>query len=174
MGGKIMDKLLKVLDEEVARQIRKEMKDPVSSLSGQIRTMRNSLTDLFRRIHSLELELVKYKRTGHKAGLPLERGSDSDSGTGKTHLTPILIKKLRMRLGLSQIQFALLTGVSQPAVAAWELGRTAPRGASRQALLNLRTMTPHMALESLEKIEAGSSLRKKRGPKKKVVAVPVP
>jgi DNA-binding transcriptional regulator YiaG len=170
-----MDKFLKVLDEEVARQIRKEMKNPVSSLSGQIRSMRNSLTDMFRRIHSLETELAKYKRTGHKAASAVEREIDTDSGTGgRPHLTPILIKKLRSRLGLSQIQFALLTGVSQPAVAAWELGRTAPRGASRQALVNLRTMTPRMALESLEKIEAGSSQRKKRGPKKKVVSVSLP
>ncbi len=169
-----MDKLLKVLDEEVARQIRKEMKDPVSSLSGQIRSMRNSLSDLFRRIHSLESELAKYKKTGHKTISVVERESDTDTGMGKSHLTPILIKKLRTRLGLSQIQFALLTGVSQPAVAAWELGRTAPRGASRQALVNLRTMTPRMALESLEKIEVGSSLRKKRGPKKKAVSVSCP
>jgi DNA-binding transcriptional regulator YiaG len=169
-----MDKLLKVLDEEVARQIRKEMKDPVSSLSGQIRSMRNSLTDLFRRIHSLEMELAKYKKTGHKTASASERDTDADAGLDKAQLTPTLIKKLRMRLGLSQIQFALLTGVSQPAVAAWELGRTAPRGAARQALVDLRTMTPRMVLENLEKIEAGSSLRKKRGPKKKSVPVPLP
>jgi DNA-binding transcriptional regulator YiaG len=53
-------------------------------------------------------------------------------------LSPLLIKKLRTRLGVSQEQLARLVGVSGPAVAFWEQGRSRPQGPNRSALVALR------------------------------------
>ncbi len=36
------------------------------------------------------------------------------------------IKELRLQKGLSQMELALVTGISQSAIAKWELGKTEP------------------------------------------------
>lgn len=52
-------------------------------------------------------------------------------------MKPIDIKKLRLRLGLTQVEFAKLMGVNQATVSKWEVHGTASRLA-RKALERLK------------------------------------
>lgn len=56
-------------------------------------------------------------------------------------MTPIAIRALRRRLGLSQEGFARRLGVSFATVNRWENGRTAPWGIARHALRRLDSTT---------------------------------
>ena len=59
------------------------------------------------------------------------------------HFTAERIRKMRERLGLSQRGFAQKLGVTQPAVAQWELGQRTPSGpAVLEALLALEKSLP--------------------------------
>ncbi len=44
------------------------------------------------------------------------------------------VKRVRLNLGMTQILFAALMGVSQKTVEAWECGRNSPDGAARRIL----------------------------------------
>jgi DNA-binding transcriptional regulator YiaG len=56
----------------------------------------------------------------------------------RARLKPEAIKRLRARLGLTQVQLAALLGVTGPAVAQWEMATSEPRGSNRAALAALR------------------------------------
>jgi DNA-binding transcriptional regulator YiaG len=64
----------------------------------------------------------------------------SEEKARRARLTPEGIKRLRARLGLTQVQLATLLGVTGPAVAQWETGTSEPRGSNRAALVALRKL----------------------------------
>jgi len=55
-------------------------------------------------------------------------------------LSPLLIKKLRVRLGITQGELATIVGVSTSAVGSWEYGNAKPEGHNREALVALRKL----------------------------------
>jgi DNA-binding transcriptional regulator YiaG len=55
-------------------------------------------------------------------------------------LSPLLIKKLRARLAITQGELATLVGVSMSAVGSWEYGKAKPEGHNREALVALRKL----------------------------------
>ncbi len=55
-------------------------------------------------------------------------------------LSPLLVKKLRKRLGITQGELATLVGVSGSAVGFWEYGKAKPEGHNREALVALRKL----------------------------------
>jgi len=79
-------------------------------------------------------------------------------------LSPLLIKKLRARLGISQGQLARLVGVSGPAVAFWEQGKSRPEGQNRAALVALRGVGRREVKRMLAE-KAGSETEKKAKPR---------
>ena len=58
----------------------------------------------------------------------------------EARLSPLLIKKLRNRLGITQGELATLVGVSSSAVGSWEYGKAKPEGHNREALVALRKL----------------------------------
>jgi DNA-binding transcriptional regulator YiaG len=58
----------------------------------------------------------------------------------RSRITPETIKKLRAKLGITQMQLAGLVGVTGPAIAQWEGGTSEPRGANRAAVVGLRKL----------------------------------
>jgi len=61
---------------------------------------------------------------------------------------PIKVKKLRMKLGLTQADFASMLCVSVATIRNWEQGRTYPEGAAI-ALLRVAEVHPHAVLNAL-------------------------
>ncbi|MEI6916272.1 MAG: NadS family protein [Armatimonadota bacterium] len=59
-------------------------------------------------------------------------------------------KTVREKLGLSQIQFAALIGISPRTLQNWEQGHRRPEGTAR-ALLRVAESHPHAVLEALHR-----------------------
>lgn len=61
---------------------------------------------------------------------------------------PAAVRKIRVRLGLSQSEFALLIGVSRSTLQNWEQGRRQPEGPAR-ALLRIAETHPDAVRDAL-------------------------
>jgi DNA-binding transcriptional regulator YiaG len=84
-----------------------------------------------------------------------------------SRLSPRLIRKLRLRLGLSQAALARLVGVSTGAVAQWERGGAAPAGQNRRALLGLRRLGRRDVKRLLASQAGTGPARKARRPRRR-------
>ncbi len=62
---------------------------------------------------------------------------------------PIDVKRIRVKLHLSQSQFALMIGVSKSTLQNWEQGRREPEGPAK-ALLKVVEKNPKAVLEALQ------------------------
>jgi len=84
-------------------------------------------------------------------------------------LSPLLIKKLRARLGITQGELATLVGVSNSAVGTWEYGKAKPEGRNREALVALRKLGKREVRDILaakaEEVRPGTEGRGRRGRK---------
>ncbi|MBM4031401.1 MAG: helix-turn-helix domain-containing protein [Planctomycetes bacterium] len=130
-----MHKLEQVLRSEIIRLARKEVNAAFIPLSQGVRTLRRQVSSLRKTVATLDK-----LRAGLEAKKRAERTKlTAPEEQAKTaRLSPLLIKKLRTRLGLSQGQLACLVGVSRQAMAFWELGKSRPQGQNRAALVALR------------------------------------
>jgi putative transcriptional regulator len=64
------------------------------------------------------------------------------------HFSPADIKQIRIRLKKSQVEFALMIGVSLATLQNWEQGRRFPEGPAR-ALLKVAAEKPEAVIEAL-------------------------
>jgi len=130
-----MGKIEQVVKSEVVRLVRKEMRATCVPLAREVRELKRAVATLQKAVAPLEKlgAQILAERTQKKAKLEAPREKVKTA-----RLSPGLIKKLRTRLGLTQAELAMLVGVSGPAVAFWERGRSRPTGHSREALVALR------------------------------------
>ena len=124
------------LREEIARLARKEIRAVVGPLKKEVIRLKKRVVELSSKLNASEKQtglLVKERRRK-------KLGSDvSDDQADAARMSGGLIKKLRTKLGVSQADFAAIVGVSSPAVAAWEQGRSNPAGDNLKAVIALRS-----------------------------------
>ncbi len=128
-----MPNIQQLMNEEIRRLARKELKAGLDELKTQLATVRKAIVEQNRRIKVLEkLVQVPAKPT---------RPAPAESEPGKTfRITPERIKKLREKLSLSQAQFAALLGVNLHSVNHWENGKTSPRESQKRRIAEVRDM----------------------------------
>jgi DNA-binding transcriptional regulator YiaG len=114
--------------------VRRECRASHASLAAEVRRIKQQLS-------RLEAEVGTLRGRWEKPAPPRAEGRlarASEEAARRARLTPEAIKRLRARLGLTQVQLAALLGVTGPAVAQWEMGTSEPRGSNRAALVALR------------------------------------
>jgi len=118
----------------IVRAIRRECRTRCAPLLAEVRQIKQQLARLEAEVASLR------RRRGEQvqAGAEPHLKAVSEDEARRARLTPEGIKRLRARLGLTQVQLAALLGVTGPAVAQWEMGTSEPRGSNRAALVALR------------------------------------
>jgi DNA-binding transcriptional regulator YiaG len=84
----------------------------------------------------------------------------SEEEARAARLSPGLIRKLRLRLALSQASVARLVRVSPAAVVQWEQGRATPTGKNRAALVGLRRLGRRQAKRLLASVVPTREARK--------------
>jgi len=142
--------VIKELQAEIARVARKEIRKELDPIKRVNASQRKYIADLRRELTDLQKEVKRLQKELGKAA-PVETEEESDQRfwiTGKGVLS------LRKRLGLTQVEFAQLAGITQQTVVRWEKteGKIALRGEAVQAQLQaIRSMGKKDAAEALGK-----------------------
>ena len=159
-----MARLEQVLKSEIIRLARKQIRAVCGPLAREVRQLKRRVSQMSKTVAALDKLRAELEAKRAAEGVKLEAPEEKVKAA---RLSPLLIKKLRARLGLSQGQLACLVGISGPAVPHWELGRSKPQGPNRAALVALRGLGRREVKRMLgEKAEAGKpASREKAKPK---------
>lgn len=108
---------LSVLKAEISRLARKEAKRVVAPVQKASATYRGLIAGLRKQVTSLQKELAVLKRAVPSPERALATKTEPE---GRFWITGKGIRTLRKRLGLTQVQFGKLAGVSGQSVVNWE------------------------------------------------------
>ncbi len=129
-----MPNFQQILNEEIRRLARKEVKSEQAELKKQLIQMRKTIIELNRRVKALEKAVpMPLEQVKQKAEVAAEK-------TKPVRITANRIKNLREKLGLSQGKFALLLGVSSHSIQIWEAGKVVPREPQKLKIAAIRDM----------------------------------
>lgn len=108
---------LSVLKAEISRLARKEAKSVVAPVQKASATYRGLIAGLRKQVAGLQKELAVLKRAVPSPERALATKTEPE---GRFWITGKGIRTLRKRLGLTQVQFGKLAGVSGQSVVNWE------------------------------------------------------
>lgn len=128
-----MPDIKQVLNDEIRRLARKELKSVLPLFAKQISEQRKQISELKKQIVALE------KRLPEKKAVPVAIAVEPED-IKKLRLNAAGIVKIRTKLGISQGKFAELLGVSGHTVSLWEIGKISPRANAKAAICALRTI----------------------------------
>jgi DNA-binding transcriptional regulator YiaG len=141
--------VIKELQSEIARVARREIKKELDPIRRVNASQRKYIADLRRELSDLQKEIKRLEKEREKADQAPQGDADQ-----RFRITGRGVLSLRKRLGLTQVDFARLAGITQQTVVRWEKteGRIALRGDAVQARLQeLRNFGKKDAAEALEK-----------------------
>jgi len=156
-----MPKIEQVLKTEIIRLAKKQIRAACGPLARDVRELKRRVSQLSKTVVALDKMRAELEAKRAAEGTKLEALEEKVKAA---RLSPLLIKKLRKRLGISQAQLASLVGVSSPAVAFWEQGRSRPQGQNRAALVALRGVGRREVKRMLGEKAKAEPGRKKAGP----------
>jgi len=132
-----MGKMEQTFKYEITRLAKKQLRVTCLPLARDVRRLKRTVSALCRTVTvlaKLGAEL-RAQRTAERAKLA---AAPEEMKTAR--ISPLLIKKLRKRLGISQSELATLIGVSTNAVGFWEQSKSRPTDRNRGALVALRKL----------------------------------
>jgi DNA-binding transcriptional regulator YiaG len=144
-------KIEMAIKDAIARGARKHVRSAATPLRRDVRRLRQAVREL--RTQVTALREVAARWTASNAARGFQPGVSEEEAQA-ARLSPGLIRKLRMRLALSQAAVARLVGVSPGAVVQWEQGRATPAGRNRAALVGLRRLGRRQAKRVLASMPA--------------------
>ena len=117
---------------------------PIAALRGDVADLKRQVAELKRLLRALQKD-VQHKSVAAPA---------PEAETGKpTRIRPTgpMVRKLRQRLGLTQVEMAKLMGVSGLTISKWETagGRIKLRSRTREALATVKVMGKREAVKAL-------------------------
>ncbi|MDP6525386.1 MAG: hypothetical protein QGI24_08945 [Kiritimatiellia bacterium] len=134
-----MANVAKVLQDEMRRMARKEIRIEMKRVHAENVSMRKA-------IRGLKAQLTELEQGMKVSGSPVIRGLSEirslGSGPVSGRFSSESIRRLRKRLAISQRELALLVGVSSQAVYLWECkgGKLRLRNDTRRALAKIKEM----------------------------------
>jgi len=165
-----MAKLQQILNDEIRKQSRKEIAGMVKSLKTQMAEVRKIIKEYAQRIKELEKA-----QNITRPVIPALRIDKNDMKP--VRMSSARIRKWRMKVGLTQAQYAALLGVNTLSVNHWETGKTRPRMEQKQKISRLRDMGKRELAKILadkniviKKQSAEKAAAKKAAPAKKPAA----
>jgi len=132
-----MGKIESVIRSEVVRLARKEIRATCQPVASTVRALKRQVSQLSKAVRALKKlgDSLSQQRAAEKPKLEA-----SPEELKSARFSPQLIKKLRLRLGLTQAELARLIGVSSPSIAFWERGRNRPTDSNKLALVAIRKL----------------------------------
>ena len=130
-----MPDLKNLLNDEIRRLARKEIRIVLEPLMTQIANQKKTISDLKKQI--VDLEKLMRKANPEKIAEIEEAAENEDT---KIRLNAAGIIRIRKKHKLTQSELAKLLGVATHTVSIWELGKSAPRAAMKQKICDLRSV----------------------------------
>ena len=166
-----MGKVENSIKSEILRLAKKQVRGAFLPLKREVWKMRLRLSNLSKNFAFLDRMTREQMRQQESKKLKLEASAEE---VKVSRITPGRISHLRRRLGLSQRELALLTGVTVGAVGLWEKGKFRPNVNKKAVLVALRRLSKRDVRKILaEKMEETEKIRPRkkrvRNLRKKVV-----
>lgn len=137
-----------VLNDEISRIARKEIKAEVTPLAKRTLELRKKVSSQAKQIADLEAKLAKLeKELGIEEVIPVTL---SEEDVNKTRVTPQYIANVRSKYELSRNDMALLLDVNANSIYLWETGRAIPRNDAKAKIIQLREMGKRKVKELLD------------------------
>jgi len=147
-----------VFKDEVARQVRRQLRGETESLKKASNRYRSDIAALKRRIDALEKQVSHLEKSA-KANAPPAATVDPDTKLrfkpqAKLRFKAQGIRAQRTRLDLSAPEMGALIGVSAQTIYNWETGKTRPRPEQMPAIAAVRKMGKREAKARLDQPQA--------------------
>ena len=130
-----MPNMQQLLNDEIRRLARKEVKLAIQPLQENIAALRRQISDL-KKLYNEANRKAEYiqKKAAEVSGVEITAEEP------KLRLNAAGIVRIRTKLKLTQSEFARLLDVSMHTVSAWEKGKCAPRANVKSRICALRTI----------------------------------
>lgn len=133
-----------VLTAAISKGAMRATRKPIAALRSDVADLKRQVADLKRLVRALQ------KGAGRgdvKAPAP---GAE-EAKPSRIRPTGLMVRKLRQRLGLTQVDLAKLVGVSGLTISKWEAvgGRIMPRSRTLEALVKVKGMGKRQAKAAL-------------------------
>ena len=158
----VMPKIEQVLKSEIIRLAKKHVRAVCGLLARDVQELKRRMSQMSKTVAALDKMRAALEAKRAAEGVKLEAPEEKVKAA---RLSPLLIKKLRARLGVRQGQLARLVGVTGPAVAFWEQGKSRPQGQNRAALVALRGVGRREVKRMLAEKAKAESPQKKTEPR---------
>jgi DNA-binding transcriptional regulator YiaG len=133
-----MGKLGSIIKSEVIRLAKREMRRVSVPLGRDVRSLKNTVSQLRRSVLAIERFVVQKQKELSKREIRLEALPEE---LKKSRFSPRLIRSLRKKLRITQKELAALIGVTVGAVHQWEGGKFQPKTVKKARLVALRRLT---------------------------------
>ncbi|MDR3385827.1 MAG: helix-turn-helix domain-containing protein [Rudaea sp.] len=147
-----------VLKQEFSRLCRREIRLEVGTVKKASAAYRRDIAALKRRVNELERKATTLvKRTAAVVG-----NASATLPDRPVRFVAKGLRSLRMRLGLSAAQLALLLRVSEQSVYNWETKKATPRKEQLAAIIGMRDLGKREAHQRLESLKAPKSKKRSK------------
>ena len=154
-----MPNVAAVLNEEIRRLAKREIKANTSSTKGAVAQFRRDIAKLKRQMQTQAKEIAFLKAQEKKRlGEPQINGEKELDGV---RFSARSVKAQRARLKLSAADYGKLVGVSGLTIYSWESGKSRPRPKQFAALVAVRGLGRREAVKKLEMLKADTKKVKK-------------
>lgn len=133
-----MPNFQQILNEEVRRLARKEIKAQAAPMLKTVSDLKQQVRELRNQIKTLNEQILKSQdQTDIRKAAEAEEASPAEK---QIRLTAARIRSCREKLGLSRKDFADLIGTTFVSVSNWENGKTIPRLSQKKKIVAIRDM----------------------------------
>ena len=162
-----MGKIESTIKSEIQRLAKHEVRVAFRPLRKEVWGIRLKLSNLLKGFAPLNRWVKEAAQSKSKES----KLAASPEEVKASRFTPERIRRLRMKLGLSQRELGVLVGATIGAVASWEKGKFRPRGEKKAALVGLRKVRKRDVKKMLaEKAEGKGGKKIPEGTKAKIRA----
>ena len=151
-----MGKVGSIIKSEIIRLTRREIRQVSIPLGRDVRSLKNTVSQLRKSVVSLERFVAQRQKELSKHEVRLEAPPEEIK---QSRFSPRLLQSLRKRLGITQKELAILAGVSVGAAHLWETGKFRPKDNKMGPLVALKKLNRREVRELLKQKIAGKTGR---------------
>lgn len=128
-----------VLNEEIARIAKKEVKTVVDQILARAIDLKKKVSVLTKQNAELTVKLNELEQLLGIEPL-IDPSAVSEEEIKKSRITPKYISNIRKKLGLTKNEMAAVLEINPNSIYLWETGRATPRNETKAKLIQLREM----------------------------------